>query len=125
MPLDDSRAVELYALEQSGGATAEGLLRSARPSGCGAGYAGSRGVEPTLRHEGCAAACGRRWLLFRGTGALREEHGNWLCPTGREAGGDGREPASVSGGDARYQCLGEGGAICALLRLLQHSADYV
>ena len=40
-------------------------------------------------------------------------------------GGDCGESAGVSGGGAGYQCEREGCAVCAVLRCVQYSADYV
>ena len=80
--------------------------------------------EPAVRHQGRDHAHCGRWVFLRGARALREEHCGGICADERAAGGDCGESAGVSCGGAGYQCQREGGAVCAVLRCVQYSADY-
>src|SRR5579884_3508946 len=64
-------------------------------------------------------------MVLRSPRALGEEHCGGVCAPGWAAGGDCGEPAGVSGGVPGYQFVGEGRAVCAVLRRVQYSVDYV
>ncbi len=66
-------------------------------------YHRSHGIEPALRHQRRHQRGGRRQLLLRSAGALRQKHCHWLCPAEWQAGRHRRQPTRVSGGSARYQ----------------------
>ena len=53
--------------------------------------------------------------------SLRAQHHHRLRPPRRLDGGFRRQPADGAGGRARFRCQPQGGALRAVLRLLQHS----
>ena len=67
----------------------------------------------------------RRRRVLRGPRALRAEHRRRLRPPRRLSGRGRRQPATPPGRGARHRLLGEGGALRALLRRLQHPADHL
>ena len=67
----------------------------------------------------------RRWRVLRSARALREEHRRRLRALGgRPVGIVANQPALLAG-RARHRRVGEGGALRALLRRLQHPARHV
>ncbi len=67
----------------------------------------------------------RRRELSRSPPALREEHHRRLREARRPAGGHRGQSAGGAGRHARHRRLGEGGALRALLRRVQHPAGDV
>jgi hypothetical protein len=66
---------------------------------------------------------GRRRRVLPGASRLRRQHRLRLCPSGGLQRRYRRQPARRARGRARHQRLGEGGALRALLRRLQHPAS--
>ena len=64
--------------------------------------------------------CGRGRFL-RDPGGARQEHRDRLCTRRRNDGRHGRQPAPGAGRRPRFRRVAQGGALRALLRLLQHS----
>ena len=77
-----------------------------------------------LRHEGSYPHGHGQQQFFEFT-ALRAEHHRRLCAAGRAQRRHRCQPARCAGGRAGHRCLGEGGPLRALLRLLQHPDHHV
>ena len=123
VPGPHPRAADLPAAEQCRGSADPALARSGGPGGRGAADGGAGAAEPALRHQGHRAAGARRPVLLRGAGRLRAEPGDRLRTARRPAGGHRRQPARAPGRLPRHQRLGQGRALRAVLRLLQHPAS--
>ncbi len=118
-------AAVVPALEQRRGAADRGLPRSDRAPRSGPGDAGARVARQALRHEGRGAARGGRRRLLRGPRTLRAEHRGRLRAPERPPRGGGRQPAARARRRARHRLVGQGRALCALLRRLQHPARHL
>ena len=86
---------------------------------------GAGGAVAGLRHAGRGARRGRRRLLPGGAAPLRAEHPGGLRAAGRPHRRHRRQPAGAPGGRARHRRVGEGRALRALLRRVQHPAGHV
>ena len=120
VPGPHPRAADLPAAEQCRGPADPALARSGGPGGRGAADGGAGAAEPALRHQGHRAAGARRPVLLRGAGRLRAESGHRLRAARGPAGGNRGQPARAPGRLPRHQRLGQGRALRAVLRLLQH-----
>ena len=104
--VDDSRAAELHALEQSrrpAAASPAPIPSTARTRSSTRIVPDA--VESALRHQGRDPRRGRRRLLFRSAGALRQEHRRRLCAAERTLGRHRGQPTGVPRGHARHQRL--------------------
>ncbi len=96
--------------------------RSRRPRGRGARPPGAGVAEPALRHARPRARGGRRRGVPRGAPRLRAEHHRRVRAARRDERRHRRQPAGAPGRDARHRRLGQGGALRAVLRRVQHPA---
>ena len=85
-------------------------------------HAGAGVAEPAVRHARSDPHDRRRGLFPRSAPALRAQHHRRLRAPRRPAGRHRRQPAGVPGRHARHQRVGQGRALRALLRRVQHSA---
>ena len=85
----------------------------------------SRAAEPAVRHARSPARRRRRRRVSRGPPALRAEHRRRLRAAGRPVRRHRRQPARGARGLSRHRRVGEGRAVRALLRRVQHPADHV
>ncbi|MCK7518688.1 MAG: hypothetical protein MZV64_13690 [Ignavibacteriales bacterium] len=85
-------------------------------------HAGAGLPEPAVRHARPHPRDRRRRALPRGAPALRAEHRRGLRADGRPPGGHRRQPAGAPGRHARHRRVGEGRALRAVLRRVQHPA---
>ena len=77
--------------------------------------------EQALRHQGIDPEGRRRGRFLRDPGGARQEHRHRLRPHRRIDGRRRRQSAAGAGRRARQRRVAQGGALRALLRLLQHS----
>ena len=96
--------------------------RATPPAGGGPERVHPRGAQPPVRHGRARAAHRRRRRVLRGPRRLRAQHPRRLHPPGRPLGRRRREPADAPGRRARHRRVGQGRALRALLRRLQHPA---
>ena len=106
-------------------AAAASDLRSGRSRRRGARPAGAGVAQPALRHARPRARGRRRRRVPRGPPPVRAEHHRRLRAPRRPQRRHRRQPAGASRRHARHRRLGEGGALRALLRRLQHPAGHV
>ena len=94
--------------------------RSARADRAVARYAGAGQPEQALRHEGADPEGRRRFRLLRDPARFRPQHPDRVRPHRRFDGRDRRQPADGAGRLPRHRQLAQSGALCPVLRLLQH-----
>ncbi|CBK23919.2 Propionyl-CoA carboxylase subunit ? [Blastocystis hominis] len=121
----DAYVLRLPASEQPRRRSEPRVHGPAEPRGAGAGEHRAAGREHAVRHEEAGEAGGGRAGVLRDVARLREEHRGGLRPHGGPHGGRGGEPAAGAGGLPGHQRLGEGRAVRALLRRVQHPAGDV
>ena len=97
------------------------VARSSGSGRRGAAVGGARAAEQALRHQGHHRGGARRPVSLRGPGGVRAEYPDRLRASERPARGRRRQPARPSRRVPRHQCLPQGRALRALLRLLQSS----
>jgi propionyl-CoA carboxylase beta chain len=93
-----------------------------RPPRPGPGRRRPRLVQQALRHARRDPPRGRRRRVLRGAAATTRPTSSWASRTWAGTRGHRRQPAGGAGRRARHQRLGQGGALRALLRRLQHPA---
>ena len=94
-----------------------------QPRGTVARHAGAGKSQQALRHEGADPEGRGRGRFLRDRRGLRAQHHHRLRPPRRLDGRLRRQPADGAGGRARFRRQPQGGALRALLRLLQYSAS--
>ncbi len=124
--LEDARYL-LSFLPQNNLETAPRVRAVRRPGADGRRARPDRPRQPeqALRHPRRRPLRGRRRRVPRGPRALRAEHRLRLLAPGRLRGRRGRQPAALDGRRARHRRLGQGRAVRALLRRVQHPAAHL
>ncbi len=123
--IDGARAAQLHAVEQSRRSAAQPCTDPIDRADAALDTIVPDRVEQALRHQRRDPRRGRRRLLLRSAGALRQEHRRRLRAPERQAGRHRRQPAGVPGRRARHQRIDQRRALRALLRLLQHPAGHL
>ena len=117
----DPRTAVVPAFEQRRRSAVRGVGRPGRSRSARTRRDRARVAQPAVRHARGDRGRRRRGRVPRGPAALRQEHHRRLRADGRTPRRCRRQPASAPGGHARHRCLGQGRALRALLRCLQHA----